>query len=101
MVNFAAKTEGKEAKERAIKNRLISLLTQRYSQKIAEAYKKLKAFEEQRRLAEKKKSNCLNLILRGIARASAQKQRSAYHKLQDNYIRRSDAESLNRTIVEN
>lgn len=76
------------------------MLNQSYQLKIAEAFRKLRVAKEQKSLAMQKKSHSLGLILRGIARASGQKVNQAYHKLLDNNLRRADAESLNRTIVE-
>lgn len=52
-------------------------------------------------MIEQRRLNAANIICRGLARASASKESQAYHKCYENYVRRKDADSLNRTIVEN
>ena len=100
MVDYAMKQKGVTLREGLIKNRLITMFNSKQTQRASDALRNLVKWNQEQGQREQRRMNAANIICRGLARASASKQSQAYHRCYENYVRRKDAESLNRTIVE-
>lgn len=100
MVNHAMKTKSKKQREMMIKRRIINMIASKQSSKVEDSLRRLQDWTNDSIRSDRKRRVALNIILRGLTRASNSKVNQAFRRCYENYVKLKDADTLNRTVVE-